>query len=221
VSLAFPARADQDLGRAFTDTVKPFVETYCVQCHAREKPKGQLDLTAYSTLDAVVRGQKQWETVLEMLVSGEMPPKTAKQHPPDEQRAAVTGWITALRRQEARRQADDPGPVLARRLSNAEYDYTIRDLTGVDIRPTREFPVDHSCLLFLSNMWSGFAHDNSKLPVVTVGGLDGTLETGRVLDYLDRGDDNRKLCSLYLSLMDRMGVPLEKFGNADARRAGL
>ena len=35
-----------------------------------------------------------------------------------------------------------PGPVLARRLSNAEYDYTIRDLTGVDIRPTREFPVD-------------------------------------------------------------------------------
>src|SRR5262249_14884045 len=29
-----------------------------------------------------------------------------------------------------------------RRLSNAEFDYTIRDLTGVDIRPTREFPVD-------------------------------------------------------------------------------
>jgi hypothetical protein len=81
--------------------------------------------------------------------------------------------------------------------------------------------LDHSCLLFLSNMWSGFAHDNSKLPVVTVGSLDGTLETGRVLDYLDRGDDNRKLCSLYLSLMDRMGVPLEKFGNADARLAEL
>ncbi len=40
------------------------------------------------------------------------------------------------------RNAGDPGPVLARRLSNAEFDYTIRDLTGVDIRPTREFPVD-------------------------------------------------------------------------------
>jgi tetratricopeptide (TPR) repeat protein len=36
----------------------------------------------------------------------------------------------------------DPGPVLPRRLSNAEYDNTIRDLTGVDIRPAREFPVD-------------------------------------------------------------------------------
>src|SRR5213076_3122643 len=38
--------------------------------------------------------------------------------------------------------AGDPGIVLARRLSNAEYDYTIRDLTGVDLQPTKEFPVD-------------------------------------------------------------------------------
>src|SRR6185437_998604 len=30
------------------------------------------------------------------------------------------------------------------RLSNAEYNYTIRDLTGVDMRPTREFPIDPS-----------------------------------------------------------------------------
>jgi hypothetical protein len=81
--------------------------------------------------------------------------------------------------------------------------------------------LDHSCLLFLSNMWSGFAHDNSKLPVLTVGGLDGTLETGRVLDYLDKGDEHRKLCSLHLSLMDRMGVTLERFGDADTRLAGL
>jgi hypothetical protein len=81
--------------------------------------------------------------------------------------------------------------------------------------------LDHACLIFLSNMWSGFAHDNSKLPVVTVGGLDGNLETGRVLDYLGKGDDNRKLCSLYLSLMDRMGVKLDRFGDADTRLAAL
>jgi hypothetical protein len=140
--LAPAARADDELARAFTETVRPFVETYCVQCHAREKPKGQLDLTAYGTIDSVVRAQRQWETVLEMLASGEMPPRAAKKHPPDELRSQVTGWIGALRQREARRHAGDPGPVLARRLSNAEYDYTIRDLTGVDIRPTREFPVD-------------------------------------------------------------------------------
>ena len=51
-------------------------------------------------------------------------------------------WIQRLRRHEAEHNAGDPGPVLARRLSNAEYDYTIRDLLGVDLRPTREFPVD-------------------------------------------------------------------------------
>ncbi len=81
--------------------------------------------------------------------------------------------------------------------------------------------LDHSCLLFLSNMWSGSRHDSTKLPALLVGGLGGTLETGRVLDYTKRGDDNRKLCSLYLSLMDRMGVTLDGFGDASTRLAGL
>jgi hypothetical protein len=54
----------------------------------------------------------------------------------------VIDWIGAMLVAEARRTAGDPGVVLARRLSNAEYNYTIRDLTGVDLKPTREFPVD-------------------------------------------------------------------------------
>ena len=81
--------------------------------------------------------------------------------------------------------------------------------------------LDNSCLMFVSNMWSGSRHDSSKVPLLLLGGLGGTLETGRVLDYLDKGDDNRKLCSLYLSLMDRMGVELPQFGDAETRLAGL
>jgi hypothetical protein len=81
--------------------------------------------------------------------------------------------------------------------------------------------LDHSCLIFLSNMWAGWKHDNMKLPVVTAGGLDGTLKTGRALDYLYAGDENRKLCSLYLSIMDRMGVTLDHFGDAGTRLANL
>ena len=81
--------------------------------------------------------------------------------------------------------------------------------------------LDHSCLLFLSNMWAGWKHDNMKLPVVTAGGLGGTLKAGRALDYLYAGDENRKLCSLYLSIMDRMGVTLDHFGDADTRLANL
>ena len=77
--------------------------------------------------------------------------------------------------------------------------------------------LDNSCLMFLSNMWIGRKHDNTRLPLVLAGGLGGTLQTGRTLDYLQAGDDNRKLCSLYLSIMDRMGVKLDKFGDAETR----
>jgi len=81
--------------------------------------------------------------------------------------------------------------------------------------------LDNSCLLWLSNMWSGWKHDNMKVPLVTAGGLGGAIETGRSLDYLDGGDDKRKLCSLYLSIMDRMGVTLDRFGDADRHLEGF
>ncbi|MFP6676598.1 MAG: hypothetical protein VB878_16055, partial [Pirellulaceae bacterium] len=65
-------------------------------------------------------------------------------------------------------------------------------------------------------------HDgSSRVPALLTGGLGGTLETGRVLDYSAEGDDNRKLCSMYLSIMDRMGVTLDRFGDADQRLSGL
>jgi hypothetical protein len=70
--------------------------------------------------------------------------------------------------------------------------------------------LDHSCLLFINSLWSGTQHDARKVPVVLAGGLGGTLQTGRVLDYSDRSDDDRRLCSLYLGIMDRMGVELDE-----------
>jgi hypothetical protein len=92
----------------------------------------------------------------------------------------------------------------------------------LDAMPEGEGTVlDHSGLLWLSNMWAGWKHDNMKVPVVIAGGMGGTLETGRALDYLNAGDENRKLCSLYLSLMDRMGVTLDAFGDSTTRLAGL
>ena len=70
-----------------------------------------------------------------------MPPKVARQ-PSDASRKDVIDWVNDLKKNEAAKNAGDPGRVLARRLSNAEYNYTISDLTGVDLRPAREFPVD-------------------------------------------------------------------------------
>ena len=92
----------------------------------------------------------------------------------------------------------------------------------LDAMPEGEGTVlDNTCLLYLSNMFSGSRHDNTKLPILTLGGFGGTLATGRVLNYADKGDENRKLCSLYLSLMDRVGVQLPRFGDADTRLAGI
>ncbi len=81
--------------------------------------------------------------------------------------------------------------------------------------------LNNSCLMFLSNLWSGTRHDSSKVPVLLVGSLGGTLDTGRVLDYTGRSDENRRLCSLYVSLMNRMGVKPERFGDATMPLAGL
>jgi mono/diheme cytochrome c family protein len=131
-----------DLERQFTDTVRPFLQAYCTSCHGKGKPEAQLDLTAYTGMASVVRDLPHWSLVREKMAANQMPPPDVGKQPTAAQRAAVISWIQAVRQFEARRNAGDPGPVLARRLSNAEYDYTIRDLTGVDLRPTREFPVD-------------------------------------------------------------------------------
>ena len=77
--------------------------------------------------------------------------------------------------------------------------------------------LDNSCLMFMSNMFVGRKHDNSRLPLVLAGGLGGTLQTGRSLSYLKESDDKRKMCSLYLSLMDRFGVKLDQFGDSQTR----
>jgi hypothetical protein len=81
--------------------------------------------------------------------------------------------------------------------------------------------LDHSCLMFVNNMWSGSKHDSSKVPLLTLGKLDGKLATGRALDYSKRPAEERKLCSLYLSLMKRMGVDAESFGDASSELADL
>ncbi len=137
-----PNLTPPDLEIVFHRTMQPFLETYCVSCHGKETTKAELDLSLYTSVAGVSAGHAHWELVLERLEAGDMPNEKAKQFPSDPLRAEVAAWIRAFRAAEASKNAGDPGPVLARRLSNAEYDYTIRDLTGADIRPTKEFPVD-------------------------------------------------------------------------------
>jgi len=71
--------------------------------------------------------------------------------------------------------------------------------------------LDNSMILFCSSMLTG-SHDATQLPVVVLGRGGGTIQTGRILDYRDK--PNRQMCRLYLSMMEKMNVRLDKFGDA-------
>ena len=132
----------QSLEPQFRGTVVPFLKTYCLDCHGSVRQAAKLNLSGYLSVDAVAASPQLWKTVLDRVAAEEMPPENAKLRPDQQQRSAVLTWIRSAREHQARQNAGDPGPVLTRRLSNAEYNCSIRDLTGADIRPTSTFPVD-------------------------------------------------------------------------------
>jgi hypothetical protein len=77
--------------------------------------------------------------------------------------------------------------------------------------------LDHSILMLMSSLFDGDLHTAEQLPILLAGRGGGTLEPGRILDYMDRGDENRRVCSLHLTLMDKMGVQLDRFGDSSSR----
>ena len=130
-----------DLDQRYLADVRPLLNTYCYSCHGGSSPAAKVDLTAFDTTAKVTAAFDLWQRLHGRLDRREMPPRSVPQ-PTDAERRTITDWLTAVQELEANRLAGDPGVVLARRLSHAEYNYTIQDLTGVDIAPTRTFPVD-------------------------------------------------------------------------------
>jgi hypothetical protein len=142
--LAGPLPADE-----FTETVRPFLDRYCAACHAADKAKGELDLSPFQTQADAAKNPALWAGIAERLLTHEMPPPGSKQ-PPNDRRAKVVKW--------AQRQAPPAaacntlatdrtvsfyrGHVMSRRLTRAEYDHTVRDLTGLDLEPSAAFPTD-------------------------------------------------------------------------------
>lgn len=123
-------------------SVQPDFREFCLNCHSTEKQKGDLDLEQFRTLNDIRKQPKVWQAVVEQIELGEMPPKD-KPQPTAARREAMLGWVRNALDELALEKAGDPGPVVLRRLSHAEYTHTVRDLTGVEsLDPVREFPVD-------------------------------------------------------------------------------
>ncbi len=125
----------------YATAVQPLVKKYCLDCHSTKAKKGSLDLERFAAPADVRKDVKVWQGIVEQIEAGEMPPKE-KPQPTEAEKKQLLAWIRALLDAEARANTGDPGHVPLRRLSNAEYNYTVRDLTGVDLQPTREFPAD-------------------------------------------------------------------------------
>jgi hypothetical protein len=130
-----------DPAAEYTKNIQPFLSQYCLGCHSTKKKKGELDLERFASLDLVRKDTLAWQSVAEMLENGEMPPKGSPQ-PSAEERRRLIRWTRGMLDTEARARGGDPGRVVVRRLTNAEFNNTIRDLTGVDLQPARDFPVD-------------------------------------------------------------------------------
>ena len=123
-------------------TAKPLLGRYCLDCHSGDGAEGAVDLAALDDMAAFRAHLKLVRRVEEMVASGQMPPPESEQ-PTAAEREALDAWLKALLAAEARAQAGDPGRVVLRRLNNAEYTHTIRDLTGVEsLDPAQEFPAD-------------------------------------------------------------------------------
>ncbi len=130
------------LKRDFSGPVRATLTQYCLDCHSTEKQKGDLDLERFTSLDAVMKQPKVWQHVVEQIALGEMPPKDKPQMTVAE-REKLLKWVNNALDKAALARAGDPGPVVLRRLNNAEYTYTVRDLTGVaSLDPAKEFPTD-------------------------------------------------------------------------------
>ncbi len=130
------------IGTEYVRDIKPILKQFCLNCHSTQTQEGELDLERFAGLADVRTGTRVWLKVVEMLDTNEMPPKDAKPQLSAEQKKQLRAWVERYLNAEAHASAGDPGPVVLRRLSNAEYTYTIRDLTGVELNPAKEFPAD-------------------------------------------------------------------------------
>lgn len=123
------------------ETIEPMLAAKCYSCHNADKMKGDVDLQQHAADPKLAVEFEIWSKVKDTIDNGDMPPRKAKPLTAEEKKA-ITGWVQHGLDVLAEAKSGDPGPVTMRRLTNAEYDNTIRDLTGHDYALAKEFQTD-------------------------------------------------------------------------------
>ena len=118
-----------------------YAEKNCLKCHGDKEAKADVALHKFKTEVDILKGRKVWESVVDMVEAGEMPPKDK----PQPMASETTAFLAAVKHvflKADQNAKPDPGRVTVRRLNRTEYNYTIRDLVGVDFNPAEDFPSD-------------------------------------------------------------------------------
>ncbi len=128
----------------FEKNVLPILENYCFDCHGDGASKGDLAIDQHlDDFQKLLRDHHTWKVVMHNVETKVMPPPKRKDLPSEEERKKLVTWIEKeIFRYDCNHP--DPGRVTLRRLNRAEYNNTIRDLTGVKFRPADDFPADDS-----------------------------------------------------------------------------
>ncbi len=132
----------QDKSREFETRIRPLIETYCISCHGPKKQKAKVDLSPARSEGDLARNPDLWLRALHQIKTRAMPPEDEKKQPTDSDRDLLAAWLEGAMDRVDERAPRDPGRVTLRRLNRAEYNNTIRDLTGLDLRPADDFPAD-------------------------------------------------------------------------------
>jgi len=128
--------------RGFDTVVKPFLGEFCYGCHGNKgEPENGLNLESFQTAASLIDARNHWEDVIGKLRGGEMPPIEEEQ-PEEKRRQAVAGWLEREFTRIDRVTPPNAGRVTARRLNRTEYNNSIKELLGVDLRPADDFPQD-------------------------------------------------------------------------------
>ncbi|MEM6916287.1 MAG: DUF1592 domain-containing protein, partial [Verrucomicrobiota bacterium] len=134
----------------FVGDIRPALEQYCFDCHDNDSAKGDVNLEAALAERPLVRNRLLWENVAERVKQGDMPPENKRQ-PSDPDRLKLRAWLQSEINHFDYSGVRNPGFAQARRLTREEYNRTIRDLVGLDLRPADDFPMDFSGTSGFSN----------------------------------------------------------------------
>ena len=125
----------------FDGDVHPFLKKYCFDCHEGDQAEGGVSMASYAEATAKNTDRVHWQKILRQLQGKAMPPKDSPQ-PDESQRKNIMLWIESFALMPDCSKGERPGRVTLRRLNRAEYNNTIRDLFGIDIKPADIFPSD-------------------------------------------------------------------------------